>query len=266
MNRIEERFAALKAEGQTAFIPYITGGDPTIAISKEIILALADAGSDVIELGIPFSDPVGDGPVIQHASQRALLNHVTTRDILDLVREVRKESQVSILLFSYFNPILVYGIERLAKDMAEAGADGLLCVDLPAEEAAEYKQILDAHGLCTVFLTAPTTSDLRLEEVARQCTGFVYYVSRLGVTGERAAMVTDLAEQVARIKRQTGKPVAVGFGISTPEHAKHVAGMAEGVVVGSAIVRLIGEKAGAADTAAAVHAFVEPLVKATKGR
>lgn len=264
MNRIEERFTTLKAAGKTAFIPYITGGDPTLAMSKEIILALEAAGADIIELGVPFSDPVGDGPVIQQASQRALLNHVTTRDILALVKEVRQVSQVPILLFSYFNPILVYGIERLAKDMAEAGADGLLCVDLPAEEAEEYKAALGAHGLCTVFLTAPTTSDVRLAAVAQQCTGFVYYVSRLGVTGEQSALVTDLAEQVARIKRQTGKPVAVGFGISTPEHAKAVAGMAEGVVVGSAIVRLIGEKAGAADTAQAVRAFVEPLVQAAK--
>ncbi len=133
MNRIEERFTTLKAAGKTAFIPYITGGDPTLAMSKEIILALEAAGADIIELGVPFSDPVGDGPVIQQASQRALLNHVTTRDILALVKEVRQVSQVPVLLFSYFNPILVYGIERLAKDMAEAGADGLLCVDLPAE-------------------------------------------------------------------------------------------------------------------------------------
>jgi len=265
MNRIEERFATLKAAGKTAFIPYITGGDPTLAKSKEIILALEAAGADIIELGVPFSDPVGDGPVIQAASQRALLNHVTTSDILALVKDVRQTSQVPILLFSYFNPILVYGIERLAKDMADAGADGLLCVDLPAEEAEEYKAALAAHGLCTVFLTAPTTSDERLAAVAQQCTGFVYYVSRLGVTGEQSALVTDLAEQVARIKRQTGKPVAVGFGISTPEHAKAVAGMAEGVVVGSAIVRLIGEKGGAADMAEAVRAFVEPLVQAAKG-
>jgi tryptophan synthase alpha chain len=264
MNRIEERFTTLKAEGKTAFIPYITGGDPTLAMSKEIILALEAAGADIIELGVPFSDPVGDGPVIQQASQRALLNHVTTSDILALVKEVRQTSQVPILLFSYFNPILVYGIERLAKDMADAGADGLLCVDLPAEEAEEYKAVLATHGLCTVFLTAPTTSDARLKAVAQQCTGFVYYVSRLGVTGEQSALVTDLAEQVARIKRQTGKPVAVGFGISTPEHAKAVAGMAEGVVVGSAIVRLIGAKAGAPDTAQAVRDFVEPLVQAAK--
>lgn len=265
MNRIEQRFVELKAKGQTAFIPYITGGDPTLAISKEIVLALAAAGSDIIELGIPFSDPVGDGPVIQEASQRALLHHVTPLDILDLVREVRKESEVPILLFSYYNPLLVYGVETLAKDIADAGADGLLCVDLPPEEADEYKAAMDRNGLCTVFLTAPTTSDDRMEIVARQCTGFVYYVSRLGVTGVSAALVTDLAEQVARIKQHTDKPVAVGFGISTPEQAREVAGMAEGVVVGSAIVRLVGEKAGAADTAQAVRAFVEPLVKATKG-
>ncbi len=265
MNRIEQRFSELKAKGQTAFIPYITGGDPTLAMSKEIVLALAAVGSDIIELGIPFSDPVGDGPVIQEASQRALLHHVTPLDILDVVREVRKESEVPILLFSYYNPLLVYGVEKLAKDIADAGADGLLCVDLPPEEADEYKAAMDRNGLCTVFLTAPTTSDDRMEILARQCTGFVYYVSRLGVTGVSAALVTDLAEQVARIKRHTEKPVAVGFGISTPAQAREVAGMAEGVVVGSAIVRLIGQKNGAADTPLAVREFVEPLVKATKG-
>ncbi|MFM1921185.1 MAG: hypothetical protein RLZZ303_2819 [Candidatus Hydrogenedentota bacterium] len=266
MNRIEKRFADLKSAGKPAFIPYITGGDPNLATSRDVILSLAEAGSDVIELGIPFSDPVGDGPVIQEASQRALANHVTTRDILDLVREVRAHSDVPILLFSYYNPILVYGVERLSKDVAEAGADGILCVDLPPEEADEYKAAMDAHGLCTVFLTAPTTSDARLEAVARQCTGFVYYVSRLGVTGERAALVTDLAEQVARIKRHTDKPVAVGFGISTPEHAREVAGMAEGVVVGSAIVRLIGQKAAAPDTADAVKNFVAPIIAAVKAK
>lgn len=265
MNRIEQRLAELKTKGESAFIPYITGGDPSLAATKEIIFALERAGSDVIELGIPFSDPVGDGLVIQEASQRALANGVTTREILNLVREVRQVSQVPILLFSYFNPILVYGVEKLAADMADAGADGLLCVDLPPEEADDYKAALDKHGLCTVFLTAPTSTDARLEAVSRQCTGFVYYVSRLGVTGERTDLVADLAQQVARIKRLTDKPVAVGFGISTPEHAKHVAGLAEGVVVGSAIVRLIAGKAGAPDTAQAVEDFVRPLAEAAKG-
>lgn len=265
MNRIEARFDQLKQQGKAAFIPFITAGDPSLPATKEIILALESAGADIIELGVPFSDPVGDGPVIQEASQRALAQGVTMRHVLDLVREVRQVSQVPILLFSYFNVLLVYGIDRLASDMAEAGADGVLCVDLPPEEATEYKASLDAHNLCTVFLTAPTTTDARLAEVARQCSGFVYYVSRLGVTGERAALVEDLEQQVARIKRQTGKPVAVGFGVSTPEHARGVARIAEGVVVGSAIVRLIGQKAGAADTAQAVHDFVAPMVQAAKG-
>ena len=265
MNRIEARFEQLKQRGEAAFIPFITAGDPSLAITKEIILALESAGADIIELGIPFSDPVGDGPVIQEASQRALLNGVTLRDVLNLVRDVRQTSQVPILLFSYFNVLLSYGIERLAADMAEAGADGLLCVDLPPEEATEYKAAFDSHNLCTVFLAAPTTTDARLAAVAKQCTGFVYYVSRLGVTGERTALVEDLEQQVARIKRQTGKPVAVGFGVSTPEHARDVAKIAEGVVVGSAIVRLIGQKAGAPDTAKAVREFVEPMVRAAKG-
>jgi len=264
VNRIQAKFEALKREGKAAFIPFITGGDPDLATTEQIIYALEEAGSDIIEFGVPFSDPVGDGPVIQEASMRALKNRVTMKDVLATVKKVRETSQVPILLFSYYNPILSYGVEQLAADMADAGADGLLCVDLPPEEGAEYKAAMDRHDLCTVFLTAPTTTDQRLREVADKCTGFVYYVSRLGVTGERAAMVTDLEDQVQRIKRITENPVAVGFGISKPEHAQQVAGVADGVVVGSAIVRLIGDKAGAADTADAVREFVRPLAQATK--
>ena len=215
---------------------------------------------------MPFSDPVGDGPVIQEASMRALKNHVTMGGVLDTVRKIRENSQVPILLFSYYNPILAYGVDKLAADMADAGADGLLCVDLPPEEGEEYKAAMDAHDLCTVFLTAPTSTDQRLKAVAERCSGFVYYVSRLGVTGERTDVVTDLVEQVARIKRLTDKPVAVGFGISKPEHARQVADAADGVVVGSAIVRLIGNHGSAPGLAEAVHDFVKPLAEATKGR
>ena len=266
MNRIVARFAALKEQGETAFVPFITAGDPTLARTEEIILALAEAGSDVIELGVPFSDPVGDGPVIQDASMRALKNHVTMKDVLALVKRVREKTDVPILLFSYFNPILVYGIEQLAIDAADAGADGFLFVDLPAEEATDYRAELAKHDLCTVFLTAPTTSDERLVTVGEQCTGFVYYVCRMGVTGEQAELVEDLQGAVDRVRHQTQMPVAVGFGISKPEHARQVAGMAEGVVVGSAIVRLIGEKGDTPETVVAVLDFAKSLVDATKGR
>jgi len=266
VNRIEERFQELQAKGETAFIPYITAGDPSLAQTEAIVYALEEAGADVIEFGVPFSDPVGDGAVIQEAAQRALANGATPRAILALVKHIRAKSQVPILLFTYFNPVLVYGIDAFARDAAAAGADGVLCIDLPPEEAEAYKAALDAHGLCTVFLTAPTTSDARLELIARQCTGFVYYVSRLGVTGERDRLAAGLQEAVARIQRHTSKPVAVGFGIATPEHARQVAGMAEAVVVGSAIVRLIGSLGDAAQTPAQVGAFAKSLADATKGK
>lgn len=265
MNRIDARFRALKEKKQTAFIPYITAGDPTLARTEEIVLALDAAGADVIELGVPFSDPVGDGPVIQEAAQRALARGATLPSILDSVRRIREQSQVPILLFSYFNPLLAYGLTRFAKDAAAAGVDGVLCVDLPPEEAEEeYKAALDAAALCTIFLVAPTTTDARIETIARCCTGFVYYVSRMGVTGERQSLAADLQEALARIHQHTDKPVAVGFGIATPEQARHVAGMAEGVVVGSAIVRLIASIGDAPELAARVRAFASELADASR--
>jgi tryptophan synthase alpha chain len=255
----------LKAEGKTAFIPYITAGDPTLDQTEEIVYAMEKAGVDIIEFGVPFSDPVGDGPVNQEAAQRALLNNVTLRDIIGLVKRIRSTSQVPILLFTYFNPVLVYGIEVFAKEAAEAGVDGVLCVDLPPEEAEEYKHALDANALRTVFLISPTSTDERIKLISEKCTGFIYYVSRMGVTGEKASLATDLNIAIARIKKHTDKPVAVGFGISTPAHAKEVAGLAEGVIVGSAIVRMIGELGDGDDTAEKVGDFVATLVKATKG-
>ena len=264
MNRIDQRLHELKGRNETAFIAYITAGDPSLDMTEQVVYALDAAGVDIIEFGVPFSDPVGDGVVIQEAAQRALANGATLPRILACIKKLREKSQIPILLFSYFNPVLAHGIQAFARDAGEAGADGVLCVDLPPEEADEYKAVLDANGLCTVFLAAPTTSNARLEHIARQCTGFVYYVSRLGVTGERAALAQDLGAAVERIKRHTDKPVAVGFGISTPEHARVVAGMAEGVVVGSAIVRFIAQCAGAPDTPAQVEAFVRPLAEATK--
>ena len=265
MNRIEARFQQLGERGEPAFIPYITAGDPSLSRTEAIIHALEEAGADIIELGVPFSDPVGDGPVIQEAAQRALAHGTHLGDIFAMIARVREKSEIPLLLFSYFNPIMAYGAEAFARDAGAAGADGLLCVDLPPEEAGEYKTALDQHDLCTVFLTAPTTSDKRLEIVGAQCTGFVYYVSRLGVTGERSELSDDLDAAVARIRRITGKPVAVGFGISTPEQAAKVAGMnAEGVVVGSAIVRLIGELGDCPETPERVREFAASLVQATK--
>ncbi len=264
MNRIESRFQALKTRGVSAFIPYITAGDPNLEVSEKLVLALERAGADIIEFGVPFSDPVGDGIVIQEAAQRALLHGASLRKVIASVRAIRTKSEVPLLLFSYFNPILAYGIETFALDAADAGVDGVLCVDLPPDEADDYKAALDRAGLCTVFLTAPTTSDDRLRLVGAKSTGFVYYVSRLGVTGEKAALAEGLKEAVARIQRLTGKPVAVGFGISTPEQAAAVAGLAEGVVVGSAIVRVVAEHGNDPALVDNVEAFAESLARAVK--
>ncbi len=264
MNRIEARFQSLKTQGVSAFIPYITAGDPSMETSAQIVLALERAGADVIEFGVPFSDPVGDGIVIQEAAQRALQRGASLRGVIATVRAIREKSQVPLLLFSYFNPILAYGVEAFARDAAEAGVDGVLCVDLPPDEDDDYKAALDKAGLCTIFLTAPTTSDDRLRLIGAKSSGFVYYVSRLGVTGEQAALAAGLKDSVARIQHLTGKPVAVGFGISTPEQAAAVAGLAEGVVVGSAIVRVIAQHGEDPALVETVEAFAGSLARASK--
>lgn len=265
MNRIDQRFQDLKVAGKTAFIPYVTAGDPTLAQTEEIVYALEAAGADIIEFGVPFSDPIGDGPVNQEAALRALKNNVTLRDVLALIKKIREKSQVAILIFTYYNPVLAFGLNAFAQAAEDAGADGVLCVDLPPEEADEYKMALDAHGLRTVFLMSPTSTDDRIKLIAKQSTGFIYYVSRLGVTGEQTALAADLDQAVANIQKHTDTPVAVGFGISTPEQAKAVATMAQGVVVGSAIVRMIGQLGESPETAAKVGAFVKSLADATKG-
>jgi tryptophan synthase alpha chain len=265
VNRIDQRFQDLKAAGKTAFIPYITAGDPTLAQTEQIVYALEEAGADIIEFGVPFSDPIGDGPVNQEAALRALKHDVTLRDVIGLIKTIRAKSNVAILIFTYYNPVLAYGLDAFAKDAAEAGADGVLCVDLPPEEADGYKAALDANDLRTVFLLSPTSTDTRIKLIAEKSTGFIYYVSRLGVTGEQKALADDLDKAVANIQKHTDTPVAVGFGISNPEQAKAVAGMAQGVVVGSAIVRMIGELGESPETAPKVGAFVKSLVDATKG-
>lgn len=265
-NRIEARFAELKARNESAFIPYITAGDPNLGRTEELVHAMEAAGADIIEFGVPFSDPIGDGAVNQEAAQRALAVGVTLRGIFSTIAKLRETTQIPILLFTYYNPVLVYGVEDFAKDASEAGADGVLCVDLPPEEADAYRAALDANGLRTVFLLAPTSTDTRIELIAKQSTGFVYYVSRLGVTGEQSELAADLETALDRVKKHTDKPVAVGFGISTPEQAAKVAGFADGVVVGSAIVRMVGALGDTDGMAAEVGAFVKSLADAAKGK
>ena len=264
MYRIARRMQELKERQEAAFIPFITGGDPDLTGSEQVAVALAEAGADIIEYGVPFSDPVGDGIVIQEASLRALSQGVTLRKMLDSVRRIRERSDVPLMLFSYFNPILVYGVEDFARDAAAAGVDGVLCVDLPPDDAEVYRGALKDQGMEAIFLAAPTSTDERLKLIGAACDSFVYYISRLGVTGEQVALSEGLTEAVARVRRLCDRPVAVGFGISTPEQARLVAGVAEGVVVGSAIVRLIAQHGASPDLIEKVSDFGRQLSVAIK--
>ncbi|MFL6449859.1 MAG: tryptophan synthase subunit alpha [Bryobacteraceae bacterium] len=239
--RISGLFDRCRAENRKAFIAYITAGDPWPEVTASLVLALERGGADLIELGVPFSDPIADGPVIQRASDRALRAGMTTRKVLEIVREVRRESEIPILLFSYLNPLLRYGFDALAKDSAHAGVDGVLMTDLCIEEAEEPVRRVRAAGLDTVFLAAPTSTDHRLRRVAEQSSGFVYLVSRTGITGEQASLSSSAVPLTQKMRGLTNLPLAVGFGISTPEQVAEVGAIADGVVVGSAIVRFIEE-------------------------
>jgi tryptophan synthase alpha chain len=259
MTRIEKQFAQLKAAGRKAFIPYITAGDPTLDLTRDLILALDRAGADVIELGVPFSDPIADGPVIQRATERALHNRVRLRDVLCVGSEIRRQSEIPLLLFSYYNPLLRYGLEKLARDAVDSGFDGVLATDLTVEESTDFMRIMRAAGLNTVFLAAPTSSPDRIRKITAACTGFVYAVSRTGVTGERNELSAMLRGFLQVLRRHTDSPIAVGFGISRPEHVKAVWEEADGAVVGSAIVREIEQNNGRADLVDRVAAFTKWL-------
>lgn len=239
--RIGGLFDRCKAENRKAFIAYITAGDPSPEITASLVLALERGGADLIELGVPFSDPIADGPVIQRASDRALRAGMTMRKVLAIVREVRRSSEIPILLFSYLNPLLRYGFDALAKDSSEAGVDGVLMTDLCIEEAEDAVRRVRAQGLDTIFLAAPTSTEGRLRRVAEQSSGFIYLVSRTGITGEQASLSSSAASLTQKMKSLTKLPIAVGFGISTPEQVREVGAIADGVVVGSAIVRFIEE-------------------------
>jgi tryptophan synthase alpha chain len=252
MSRIAERFQRRRTEGRAAFVPFLTAGDPSLDRTADIALELEEAGADVLELGVPFSDPLADGPVIQRSSERALRRGVTLERVLDVVRRIRKASELPLLLFSYFNPLLQRGLERLATEAADAGVDGVLVTDLPPEEAGEWIAAARAASLDTVFLAAPTSPPDRLRRVAEASRGFVYAVSRTGVTGERQALSTEAAPLVEHLHELTDVPVALGFGISTPEQVAAAAKVAEGVVVGSALVRFL-EKTPDGDVGAQVR-------------
>jgi tryptophan synthase alpha chain len=235
-NRIEKCFAALRASGEMGIVAYITAGDPSVDATLEFVLALEEAGADVIELGVPFSDPLADGPTIQRASERALKSGASLAKILDLVGRIRKSSQIPLVLFSYYNPILQMGLETFAAAASEAGVDGVLATDLSPEESVEYRRILTMHHLNTIFLCAPTSTDERLASIAACSSGFLYLVSRTGVTGAKDTLPDDLPALLRRVRNFTTLPIAVGFGISLPGHVTLLGGLADAAVVGSSLV------------------------------
>lgn len=258
--RIDRRFAELARAGELGLVAYLTAGDPTLEASEKILLAAAEAGADVIELGVPFSDPVADGPMIQRASERALRSGTTLKGVLELVQRLRKRTEVPMMLFSYFNPILQMGLERFATAAAQAGADGALATDLIPEEAEDYRRIMQSAGLDTIFLGAPTSTDERLKRIAAASSGFLYLISRTGVTGTRDALPEELPAFVRRARKFSSLPIAVGFGISLPSHVSVLGGIADAVVVGSALVAEV-EKAASADVAARAVAEQIRLLK-----
>jgi len=247
--RIAQRFAELRASGELGIIAYITAGDPSLDATYKFVLALAEAGADVIELGIPFSDPLADGPTIQRASERALKAGTTLAGVLDLARRIRESSQVPLILFGYYNPIFQMGVEKFAAAASAAGADGVLVTDLTPEESVDYRRILAAHRLDTVFLGAPTSTDERLATIAACTSGFLYLISRTGVTGAKDSLPDELPALLRRARAITKLPIAVGFGISLPGHVSLLGGLADAAAVGSALVSEI-ENAKTVDAAA----------------
>ena len=262
--RVSERFATLRSRGEKALITYITGGDPNADVTATLLREIDRAGADVIELGIPFSDPLADGPTIQAASQRALDGGITVRRILDLVQENRDVIAAPIVLMTYYNPIHAYGLAAFARDAAAAGVNAILISDLPPEEAEPWCGEAANAGLETVFLLAPTSTPDRIRRVAELSTGFIYCVSRTGVTGARDELSTEIESLVTHIRAVTDKPIAVGFGVSTPEHVAQVCRYADGAIVGSAIVSMIAKDADSPDMPARVGAFVRSLKTATR--
>ena len=262
MSRIEKKFSALQARGEKALICYLTAGDPDLEKTREIILGMEAAGVDCVEIGVPFSDPTADGPIIQAASQRALKNGATLAGILAMIEDLRKSTEIPIVLFGYYNPILSYGTERFAARAKEAGVDGILVVDLPPEEASELRQYTDPQGISFISLIAPTTSTERVKQIAAHATGFLYYISITGVTGTAKPQVEEVKRDVERIRRVTALPLAIGFGISTPQQVAEFAPYADGIVVGSALVKLIEENSNRGDLVAVVSQYAREMKQA----
>jgi tryptophan synthase alpha chain len=267
MSAIDEVFARCAAEGRAAFIPFLMAGDPELETTSALLDALAAGGADLIELGVPFSDPIADGPTNQRAAARALAAGTKLSGILQVVASHRDRLGVPIVLFTYFNPLLARGVERFAEQAAASGVDGVLCVDLPPEEAAgELAPALRRQGVDTVFLLSPTSTRERVQRVAAASSGFIYYVSRTGVTGERTALPLELSREIKRLRRRLDLPLAVGFGISSAAQVAEVGELADGVVVGSALVRLVEEHGADPDLPAAIEARVRELAAPLRAR
>ncbi len=255
MSNITKVFNELKKANKKALIPYIMAGDPSLDATKKYVIDLEKSGADIIELGVPFSDPLADGPTIQLAAERSLQNGTTLRKVLRLVKDIRKTSDIPIILMTYFNPVFKFGIEDFIKQAVASGVDGVIIPDLIPDEAGEFISLSRASGLDTIFLLAPTSTQERIDKVTKASSGFVYYVSMTGITGSSLSIGSEMQETLNRVKKATNKPVAVGFGISSPKEASAVSGMADGVIVGSAIVKLIAQGKN-------ISTFVKKLKKA----
>lgn len=261
MSRLAERLSAIKARQSKALVTFITAGDPNLSATLEMIYTLEDSGADIIELGVPFSDPMADGPTIQLSSERALASGTTLHGILELVKKVRNHSQIPIVLMGYLNPVHAYGYDSFCKDAAAAGVDGVLLVDMPPEESQELTIPAKRYGLDVIFLLTPTSDAARISVVNKIGSGFVYYVTVTGVTGARSSVSDSLSQELTRVKQTISLPVMAGFGISTPEQAAEVGQLADGVVVGSAIVKLFQKHSGE-ELKQQLHSFVTSLKKA----
>ncbi len=264
MNRIEQRFAGLRARGQKGLVVYIGAGDPDLAATRDLALAFDQAGVDILEFGVPFSDPLADGIVNQLAAQRGLASGTTPSRVLEMVADLRKSSQIPVVLYVYFNLLHRVGLERFVDDAARAGVDGLLVLDLPPEESDTYEALMEKAGLSNIYLIAPTTPDARIELIARRARGFLYYVSREGVTGMQSRVSDTIEAMTAKIRAHSRLPIAIGFGISDPAQARAVAIHGDAIVVGSAVVNRIADLGASADLVPGVSAFVKSLATAIK--
>lgn len=264
MNRIVERFAALRQQKKKGFVVYVGAGDPSLEATRQLAVAFDKLGVDVLELGVPFSDPLADGLVNQLAAQRGLEAGATPPKVLETVVAIRRESQLPIVLYIYFNLIHRYGLEKFIADAGRSGVDGLLVLDLPPEEAGNFESLMKQAGLCPIYLVAPTTPEDRIELIVKRGAGFIYYVSREGVTGMQSKMSDTIAQMTGKIRAHTDLPIAIGFGISNPEQARAAAAHAEAIVVGSAIVNQIAQHGRSAELVKRVSEFVRPMVEAAR--